>query len=290
MAQQVVVITGCSTGIGLSLAAFLAKDTEKRYRVYGTMRNLAKQSELVKAAGQSLNETLFIQKLDVTNDESVETFFKDVLDKEERVDILVNNAGISIVAIFECIPMATIRNVMETNYFGVVRTIHAVLPTMKKQRSGKIINISSLFGVAGTPFSEIYASAKFAMEGMSECLAPTLRKFNVYLSTVQMGPVITAVRENMQTLLKDVDLSTADEASIELMRLNESNRQQMIKGESLQTADEAAQVVINIIEEQQPKFRYQASEAIRVMISRKLVDPTGEGAVNNSIKNFLTEC
>ena len=93
--------------------------------------------------------------------------------------LLVNNAGQGLVSVFECIPTETAQHVFDTNYFGVMRMLQAVLPGMKARQKGHIINISSVIGVNGTPFSEVYSSSKFALEGLTESLAPTLRKFDI---------------------------------------------------------------------------------------------------------------
>jgi len=91
----------------------------------------------------------------------------------------VNNAGQGLVSVFECIPVETAQNLFDTNFFGAMRVLKAVLPGMKAKQKGRIINISSIIGVNGHPFSEIYSASKFALEGLTESLAPTLRKFNI---------------------------------------------------------------------------------------------------------------
>ena len=91
----------------------------------------------------------------------------------------VNNAGQGLISVFECIPIETAQNLFDTNFFGVMRVLKAVLPGMKARQKGRIINVSSIIGVNGHPFSEIYSASKFALEGLTESLAPTLRKFNI---------------------------------------------------------------------------------------------------------------
>lgn len=91
----------------------------------------------------------------------------------------VNNAGQGLISVFECIPIETAQNLFDTNFFGVMRVLKAVLPGMKERQKGRIINVSSIIGVNGHPFSEIYSASKFALEGLTESLAPTLRKFNI---------------------------------------------------------------------------------------------------------------
>ena len=111
-------------------------------------------------------------------------FTKDMLQNDRHkfdfsFTLLVNNAGQGLVSVFECIPIETAQHVFDTNYFGVMRMLKAVLPGMKARRKGHIINISSVIGVNGTPFSEVYSASKFALEGLTESLAPTLSKFDI---------------------------------------------------------------------------------------------------------------
>ncbi|XP_070544313.1 retinol dehydrogenase 8-like [Ptychodera flava] len=284
---QVIVITGCSTGIGLALAVMLAKDQQKRYKVYATMRNLSKRKALDEATPGELDSTLFVRELDVTKDDSVNTFFTNLLKETGRIDVLVNNAGIALCAAFEYIPIETIRHVLETNFYGPVRTIRGVLPKMKEQRSGKIINISSLLGVFGAPFTETYAASKFALEGMSECLVSTLRKFNIYVSTVQFGHVQTDAIKNMELLHKDIDVSKADETTLKLIKANDRARQKTMTGNMCQTADEAAKFIIGIIQEDTPKFRYQPSKGSHDMVATKLKDASGEEQVHSAIQTYF---
>ncbi|XP_070571915.1 retinol dehydrogenase 8-like [Ptychodera flava] len=178
---------------------------------------------------------------------------------------------------------------METNFYGPVQTIQAVLPKLKRQRSGKIINISGVYGVLGLPFVEAYSASKFALEGMSECLVSIMRKFNVYVSTVQFGPVQTDIRKNMELLLKDIDLSKADETTSELMKANTRARQKLRTGNTCQTADEAAKFIIGIIQEDTPKFRYQPPNGSHDMVATKLKDTSGEEQVLSTVQRYLTE-
>ncbi|XP_072039360.1 retinol dehydrogenase 8-like [Amphiura filiformis] len=179
MAPKIVVITGCSSGIGLETAVHLAKDKENRFKVYATMRNLTKKDQLETAAGSTLYKTLFIRELDVTKENSIVEFIDKINQEEGRVDVLVNNAGIAHLGVVETVPMDQIRAVYETNVFGLIRLTQAVIPGMKSRRSGHIINVSSAAGLVGMPFNAIYASSKFAVEGFSESIAPLLKKFGI---------------------------------------------------------------------------------------------------------------
>ncbi|XP_030844950.1 retinol dehydrogenase 8 isoform X2 [Strongylocentrotus purpuratus] len=200
MAQKVTLITGCSSGIGLNIAVKLGKDAAKKYMVYSTMRNLGKQEPLQVAAGDALDDTLFIRPLDVVKEDSVTNAVNEIVDKHGRIDLVINNAGIATFSPLEYTPLSDVRDVFETNFFGVVRMMQAVLPHMKEQRSGHIINVSSIGGVLGHPFYETYSASKHAMEGLTESLAIRMKAFNVkdqFESKVQTAEDIAEIVQNI---------------------------------------------------------------------------------------------
>ncbi|MDI9819664.1 SDR family NAD(P)-dependent oxidoreductase, partial [Legionella sp. PL877] len=153
--KQVVFITGASSGIGKSIGEFLQ---HKGYIVYGTSRN-----------PKRVNESLFpLLALDVRRVETIREAIADILSKEGKIDILINNAGVGITGPLEEIPIDEIRNNFETNFFGPIEVIKAVLPTMRAQRSGLIINITSIAGYIGLPFRSVYSASKGALELITE--------------------------------------------------------------------------------------------------------------------------
>uniref|UniRef100_A0A7N6B8W5 Retinol dehydrogenase n=1 Tax=Anabas testudineus TaxID=64144 RepID=A0A7N6B8W5_ANATE len=221
--KKVVLITGCSSGIGLSLAVMLAKDEKKRYRVIATMRDLNRKDKLVEAAGDAYGKTLSLAVLDVCNDESVKQCVNDI--KGRHVDILINNAGIGIVGPVESITIEEMQAVFETNVFGVIRMIKEVMPDMKKRRAGHIIVISSVLGVqslsalvclvfAGVGFHDVYAASKFAIEGFCESLAVQLMMFNIKLSLIEPGPVRTDFEIKMIQEVKERECPGADPETV----------------------------------------------------------------------------
>ncbi|KAG2461100.1 RDH8 dehydrogenase, partial [Polypterus senegalus] len=145
MAQKVVLITGCSSGIGLTTAVTLARDPQNRFKVIATMRNLNKRDKLEEAAGDTLNQTLEIKQLDVCDEKSIQECINSIPDR--HIDILVNNAGVGMIGPIECQTIEEMRVVFETNFFGVVRMIKEVYPDMKKRKSGHIVIISSVMGL-----------------------------------------------------------------------------------------------------------------------------------------------
>lgn len=175
-----VVITGCSSGIGLETALVLAR---AGHHVHATMRNLDRGTKL-KSAAEKEKLPISLSVLDVDSDESVRAFFTSIA---EPVDVLVNNAGIEFHSSIEEMPIEQVVAMMNTNYFGTVRCIKAVLPQMRERRSGHIINISSVAGRFANPPLGAYGASKHAVEAISEALAAEVKPFNVRVAIVEPG-------------------------------------------------------------------------------------------------------
>jgi NAD(P)-dependent dehydrogenase (short-subunit alcohol dehydrogenase family) len=184
-----VLITGAGSGIGLATADTLAR---AGHTVIATARNLDTASELARLAetGGHAVQTL---ALDVDDDGSVARAFGQALTKNERIDVLINNAGINRIGSVEEAPLASFRAVMETNYFGPLRCIKAVLPQMLSRRSGCIVNISSVAGRIALAPQAAYVASKHALEGMSECLAQEVKAFNIRVAVLEPGVVATPI-------------------------------------------------------------------------------------------------
>lgn len=190
-----VLITGTSSGIGLATAVAFAR---AGHRVYATMRNPGRAPELGhRATLEGLSIT--IAAMDVDSDESVKAGIDGILSEAGAIDVVVNNAGIERSGSVEELPLAEFRAVMETNYFGALRCIQAVLPPMRKRRSGCIINITSVAGrIACSPLAP-YTASKFALEALSECLAQEMKPFNVRVAIVEPGIIDTAMARRIET-------------------------------------------------------------------------------------------
>ncbi|MDX1372622.1 MAG: SDR family oxidoreductase [Nitrososphaeraceae archaeon] len=181
--KKVAVVTGSSSGVGFETSLLLARNG---FRTYATMRNLEKASrlsELVKKEDLDLK----ILRLDVTDDDSVRESIEKIISETQRIDVLINNAGFAIFGALEDTLLDEMKEQFETNFYGSVRTIQAVLPTMKKQRKGKIINISSMVGRFGVPFNSLYVSTKFALEGLTESLRYELHNSGIDVVLVEPG-------------------------------------------------------------------------------------------------------
>ncbi|XP_047222782.1 retinol dehydrogenase 8-like isoform X1 [Girardinichthys multiradiatus] len=271
--QKVVLITGCSSGIGLRMAVMLAKDEKQRYHVIATMRDLKRKDKLVEAAGDAYGKTLFLAVLDVCNDESVKQCINGI--KDRHVDVLINNAGIGLVGPIESIPIEEMKKVFETNFFGVIRMIKEVMPDMKKRRAGHIIVVSSVMGLQGIVFNDVYAASKFAMEGFCESLAVQLLKFNVILSLIEPGPVHTEFEAKMIQDVKQKEYPGADPDTVHYFK-NIYLPSSVDIFEALgQTPDDIARCIKKVIEASRPRFRNLTNPLYTPLVALKYADETG---------------
>lgn len=178
--RDVVLITGASSGIGKSIGEYLAKSN---YKVYGTSR---------KPKQKKLNGINFIQ-LDVTDSESIQNAMKFLIDKESKIDFLINNAGIGISGPLEEIPETEQEKIFNTNYYGPLRVINAVLPHMRARTSGFIINITSIAGYMGLPFRGLYSATKGALELTTEAYRMEIKSFGIKMCNVAPGDFATNI-------------------------------------------------------------------------------------------------
>ena len=190
-----VIITGTSKGIGLETALAFGRSG---YKVFATMRNPGIDAALKqKIKEESLPIT--ITAMDVDSDESVKRCIDEILRQNGSIDVLVNNAGIERHGSVEELSMADFKDVMETNYFGVLRCTKALLPLMRKNRNGCIINVTSIAGkIANTPLGA-YTASKFALEAVSESLAQEVKPHNIRVAIVEPGIINTAMANNIGT-------------------------------------------------------------------------------------------
>jgi NAD(P)-dependent dehydrogenase (short-subunit alcohol dehydrogenase family) len=185
--MQIAIVTGCSTGIGFATALRLAREG---CRVYATVRSETSGTALVEAAGDLPLSLLIV---DVDDDASVAAGMASVIAAEGRVDILVNNAGIVMSGDVEGMPLAAFQAVMNTNLWGTLRCTQAVLPTMREQRSGCIVNITSIAGRVAVAGQGAYAASKWAAEAVSEVLASEVAPFGIRVAVIEPGVVETAI-------------------------------------------------------------------------------------------------
>ena len=195
------IVTGANSGIGRSTAITLAKND---YTVFATMRSL-ERGEKLREIAQELNLEIKEVELDVSDTDSVNQGINEILDQTDQIDVLINNAGVGSNAVIEDVDIESDKSVFETNFWGVVRCIQAVLPTMRQQKSGHIIQVSSIAGRVGLPAQPIYSASKWALEGLSENLAHDLSSFGVRVSIIEPGVTRTAILGKNNTVPQNAD-------------------------------------------------------------------------------------
>lgn len=181
--KQVILITGASSGLGKACAEYLLG---KGHTIYGTSRK-AMQSDI---------PGLHFLQMDVTDRTSVEAGIQHIIKEQGQIDVVVNNAGIGILGSLELATEQEVRMQMDTNFHGVVNVCSAAIPYLREQRSGKIINISSVGGLMGLPFQGVYSASKFAVEGYSEALALELHRFGIKVTLIEPGDFNTGFTGN----------------------------------------------------------------------------------------------
>ncbi len=201
--EKVAIVTGSSSGIGFETALALAKEG---YFTYATMRDTTK-SDKIKEIAQKENLKINILELDVDDENSVKAAIAQILDQKQRIDVLVNNAGWGLWGCVEDVSVDEFKEQFETNFFSIIRLIQEVAPTMRKQGSGTIINVSSVVGRIGFPASPAYISSKFALEGLSESLRFEFAPFGIDVIIIEPGVIKTNFMKNMK-MAKKSELDT----------------------------------------------------------------------------------
>ncbi|MGM9886907.1 MAG: oxidoreductase [Lactococcus sp.] len=243
MTKQVALITGASSGIGFATAVALKK---AGYTVYGAARRLEKLEALRK---YDIN----IVSLDVTDDTSMEQCIKTIFDAERRIDVLVNNAGYGSFGAVEDVPMTEARRQIEVNVFGLARMTQLVLPVMRGQKSGKIVNISSMGGKIWTPFGAWYHATKFAVEGFSDSLRLEVKPFGIDVILIEPGGIATDWGEIAAEHL----IESSSEGAYKTLALSgAASLRKMYTGNQLTSPDVIANCIRKAVQKKKPKTRY----------------------------------
>jgi NADP-dependent 3-hydroxy acid dehydrogenase YdfG len=191
--SKVAFITGGTSGIGKAICTYLAS---KGVIVYGSGRKVENGSKL---------DTFKLVRCDVTSDDSVKKAVQYIIEQEGKIDLLVNNAGIGMAGSIEDSEIEEIRNIFNTNVAGTLRTCKAVLPQMRKQKSGLIINISSVGGLMGLPYRGIYSSSKSSVELISEAMSMEVMKYGIKVVLIEPGEFKTSINQNRKVSAKALD-------------------------------------------------------------------------------------
>jgi NAD(P)-dependent dehydrogenase (short-subunit alcohol dehydrogenase family) len=183
--EKVAVVTGSSSGIGLETSLLLAKNG---FRTFATVRNLDKANAIRNNSDKG-ELPIHVVELDVSSDKSVNAAIDKINDESKRIDVLVNNAGYSLIGALEDLSMDEIKAQFETNLFGTIRVMKAVLPIMRKQKGGTIVNVSSMAGRVGFPLFPVYSGTKFALEGVSESIRLETDPLGIKIVLVEPGTI-----------------------------------------------------------------------------------------------------
>ncbi|WP_066308494.1 oxidoreductase [Bacillus sp. FJAT-29814] len=264
MNEQIAIVTGASSGFGLLTTLELAR---KGFKVVATMRNPGKSQGLLNEAKlQGLEQRIIIHELDVTSETSIKKLTP-LLESLNRVDVLVNNAGYAAGGFVEELPVDEYRKQFETNVFGVIAVTKAVLPFMRRQRQGKIINVSSISGIIAFPGLSPYVASKHALEGWSESLRLELMPFGVDVALIEPGSYQT----NIWTSGKQVTSSSADSPYYDFMR----NLENYIESGNEQFGDprDVAKKIAEVSIMKRPKLRYPIGKGVKAIIILKNLLP-----------------
>jgi NAD(P)-dependent dehydrogenase (short-subunit alcohol dehydrogenase family) len=234
--RKVVLVTGASSGLGKATAERLSGSG---YRVFGTSRNPA----------ADVQREYEMTTLDVRSDDSAAACIEHIRKAAGRIDVIINNAGYELAGAIEETSLAEAKAQFETNFFGAARIVKAVLPVMRQQQAGHIVNISSLAGLVGVPFHGYYSASKFALEGYSESLFHEVSRFNIRVSLIEAGFMKTNLGASSQVAGQMV------EAYSPMRRgANRYFQEAVAKGDD---PGKAAALILSVIESHAPRLRYR---------------------------------
>jgi len=267
--SKVVLITGCSTGIGRDLARRLS---QAGYQVVATARNVESLADLPAASKLAL---------DVTRAECIQQAVTQTIERWGQIDVLVNNAGYALPGALEEIPVEQVQKMFDVNVFGFLRMIRAVAPQMRKQRAGRIINISSIAGKLSTPVNGTYSATKFAVEALSDALRVELEPFGIQVIVVEPGSIKTHFGDTAHSHTRGI-LSNSASPYTPLYRLSDQFEASMRRQE---TEPEIVSAVIQeAIETSRPKARYHAGISFSGELMLHLGDSVWDMALRRIFK------
>lgn len=265
--EKVILITGGSSGIGKSVGEFLQS---KGFVVYGTSRNPERYS----------NSQFPLLALDVRNVDSIQRAVAEVISKSGRLDVVINNAGVGITGPIEEIPIAEIKNNFETNLFGPIEVMKAVLPQMRSQKSGLIINITSIAGYMGLPYRGIYSASKGALELITEAMRMEVKSFGIHITNVAPGDFATNIAAGRfhAPLVKGSPYETPYGNTLKMMDEHV---------DSGSNPNEMAEAIYKIIKTPTPKIHYKVGvfmQKFSIVLKRILPDTVYEKMLMNHYK------
>ncbi|CQR51673.1 MULTISPECIES: SDR family oxidoreductase [Paenibacillus sonchi group] len=269
---KIICITGASSGIGLSSALKFAKEG---WTVYAGTRNLERDQERYREV-----EHLTFVELEVTKPESIQRVIGQIEQEQDKLDVLFCNAGFGYLRALGQAPVEDIHRVFDTNVYGVMHTIRAALPLLRKTGYGHIVATSSVGGLVGQPMNEIYCASKFALEGLLESMATYYKpQFNIDISLLEPGAIATEFNNTVLGHVSETGGILDDEYKPVIEAYTQAFLQRNVEP---QTADSVAEVMWNLVHMEPKPLRIRTSEQAENFVSRKVsTDPTGlEGVLS----------
>ena len=251
--DKVALVTGSSSGIGFETSLMLAR---AGFNTYASMRNLEKSKNITEIAKKE-KLPLQVVQLDVNNDGSVKDAIVKILKADQRIDVLINNAGYGLFGSVEDTSIEEIKAQFETNFFGVVRVTQQVLPIMRRQNSGTIVNVSSVGGRIGLPALSAYHSTKFALEGLSESIAFELEPFGIRVVIIEPGVIRTNILNSSSSAKKALDPKSP---YFSLSQKLNDNFKSMMESELSSPPEEVAKVILQAVTSENPQLRYSVGD------------------------------
>jgi NAD(P)-dependent dehydrogenase (short-subunit alcohol dehydrogenase family) len=253
--QRIVLITGASSGVGQSAAGLLS---ERGYRVFGTSRHPTASDPM---------PAVEMLPLDVRDDDSARACIQAIADRAGRLDVLINNAGYELAGALEELSQDEARAQFETNFFGVVRMVDAVLPLMRRQQRGHIVNVGSLSGLSAVPFLGIYSASKFALEGYTEALRHEVKPFNIQVSLTEAGFLKTPMMHHRQLAANRLsDYDAWRQRALNAIRGYE---------EKAPGPEAVAETLLAILSSNSPRLRYLIGEQAKTVARLRRFLPAG---------------
>jgi NAD(P)-dependent dehydrogenase (short-subunit alcohol dehydrogenase family) len=248
--EKVALVTGSSSGIGFETALLLARN---RFSTYASMRNLEKSKRITEIANTE-KVPLQVVQLDVNDDRSVKEAIGKIESEQGSIDVLINNAGYVLLGPVEQLSIEEFKEQFETNFFGVIRIIKEVLPIMRRQRGGTIVNISSSAGRIGLPLNSPYVGSKFALEGLSESISYEVEQFGIRVVIIEPGFIRTNLINSGASPKRALDPKSP---YFSLMEKVENHFKSMMENVSSSSpAEEVAKVILQAVRSENPDLRY----------------------------------
>ena len=276
--KKVILITGASSGIGKDTALSLIKEG---HLVYGVARRLEMMKDIVRAGGHAI-------KMDILKERNIDDVVNQIIKEQSRVDILINNAGYGLWGAVETISIDEAKRQFDVNIFGLAYLTKKIIPIMRKQKSGKIINMSSMGGKVYTPFGAWYHATKYALEGWSDCLRIELKSFGIDVILIEPGVIKTEFQDVMMDSTVERSIGTPYEKKLKAL---EKATQEMYARGIGSPPSTITKLIIKAINSHNPKRRYVGGLFAKPMlfIKKWFGDKMYEKAIMSQIKKAKKE-